>query len=375
MIAGCEVQAATIGLQSAGARAAFSTLVCGDEPYIPHLTLDVPAWHNCTTNHDDQDSGYDFHRIQEKWLPIWDKLKPFDAQRPGRQASPQVRARHVLRTRPATCTWDTPRPSRSATSRRATGASRASTCCTRSAGTRSACPPRTPPSSAASTRASGPTPTSSSSRRRCKPLRRLVRLGPRTPHERPRVLQVEPVAVPQDVREGPRLPQGLLGQLGPGRPDRARQRAGAARRHIRSLRRRRRQEEAHAVVLQDHRLRRPPARRPEPARGIVARQGARHAAQLDRPLARRRRRVRGRGSGRQGHGLHDPPRHALRRHLHGRRARLRPRGRAGRGIDARGAASVRGRTSSRCRSPPRSSARMRRARRPACRSTASRSTR
>ena len=40
-----------------------------------------------------------------------------------------------------------------ATPSHATGATRASTCCTRSAGTPSACPPRTPPSSAASTRA------------------------------------------------------------------------------------------------------------------------------------------------------------------------------------------------------------------------------
>ena len=46
------------------------------------------------------------------------------------------------------------------------GDARATTCCTRSAGTRSGCPPRTPRSSAASTPRSGPTPTSSSRRRR-----------------------------------------------------------------------------------------------------------------------------------------------------------------------------------------------------------------
>ena len=101
-------------------------------------------------------------------------------------------------------------------------------------------------------------------------LRDIRRLGPRARDERPRVLQVEPVAVPQALREGPRLPQGELGQLGPGRPDRARERAGARRRHLRPLGRRRRQEEADPVVLQDHRLRRPPARRPQPARGLVA---------------------------------------------------------------------------------------------------------
>ena len=38
--------------------------------------------------------------------------------------------------------------------------------------------------------------------------------GPRAAHERPRVLQVEPVAVPQAVREGPRVPQGRAGSTG-----------------------------------------------------------------------------------------------------------------------------------------------------------------
>ena len=89
-------------------------------------------------------------------------------------------------------------------------------------------------------------------------------------HERPRVLQVEPVAVPQAVRKGARLPQGQLGQLGPDRPDGSCQRAGSVRRHLRPLRRCRGQEEAHPVVLQDHRLRRPAARRPQPARGRLA---------------------------------------------------------------------------------------------------------
>ena len=62
-----------------------------------------------------------------------------------------------------------------------------------------------------------------------------LRLVARAAHQRPRVLQVEPVAVPEAVREGPRVPQGQLGQLGSGRSDRARQRAGAARRHQRTL--------------------------------------------------------------------------------------------------------------------------------------------
>ncbi len=42
----------------------------------------------------------------------------------------------------------------------------------------------------------------------------LLRLGPRAAHLRPRVLQVEPVAVPPAVREGPGLPQGRAGSTG-----------------------------------------------------------------------------------------------------------------------------------------------------------------
>ena len=90
------------------------------------------------------------------------------------------------------------------------------------------------------------------------------------------------------------------------------------------------QEEADPVVLPHHRLRGPPAGRPEPARGRLAVQGHRDAAQLDRALDRRRRRLRDRGPRRAGHRLHDPPRHAVRRDVHGGRARLRPGRRAGR---------------------------------------------
>ena len=43
---------------------------------------------------------------------------------------------------------------------------------------------------------------------------------------KPELLQVEPVDVPEDAREGHRLPQDAGRQLGPGRPDRAGQRAG-----------------------------------------------------------------------------------------------------------------------------------------------------
>jgi hypothetical protein len=211
--------------------------------------------------------------------------------------------------------------------------------------------------------------------RQLRALRRLVRLEPSPPHERPRVLQVEPVAVPQALREGARLPQGELGQLGPGGSDRARQRAGPAGWHVRALRSRRRQEEAHAVVLQDHRLRGPPAGRSEPARGVVAAQGARHAAQLDRSLDRCGRRFRDRGLRPQGHGLHDAPGHAVRCDVHGRGPRLRPRGGPRRGLDPRGAGGVRRLPRAGAEETPRSNGRTPPARRRVSRSSDSRSTR
>ena len=40
------------------------------------------------------------------------------------------------------------------------------------------------------------------------PVRAILRLVARAAHQRPRVLQVEPVAVPEALRAGPRLPQG-----------------------------------------------------------------------------------------------------------------------------------------------------------------------
>jgi leucyl-tRNA synthetase len=36
--------------------------------------------------HDDadaEDGGFDFRRIQDKWLPVWDKLKQFSALDPN----------------------------------------------------------------------------------------------------------------------------------------------------------------------------------------------------------------------------------------------------------------------------------------------------
>ena len=77
----------------------------------------------------------------------------------------------------------------------------------------------------------------------------------------PGVLPLEPVAVPAHAGEGARLQEDGAGQLVPGLPDRAGQRAGGGRR-LRALRHAGGPARAGAVVLPYHRLRRPTARRP-----------------------------------------------------------------------------------------------------------------
>ncbi len=151
------------------------------------------------------------------------------------------------------------------------------------------------------------------------------RLGHRARHQRPRVLPVDAVALPADVRAGPRrAPRGRR-QLVPPRPDRPRQRAGH-RRALRALRPRGRAAPAHPVVPAHHRLRPAPAGRHGRA-GRLARARAHHAAQLDRPVGGRPGDVRGRGRRRGDPRVHDASRHAVRRHVLHPRARA-PRGRA-----------------------------------------------
>ena len=81
-----------------------------------------------------------------------------------------------------------------------------------------------------------------------------LRLVAPAAHLRPGVLPLDAVAVPEVPRAGPGLPQEQPGQLVPQRPDRAGQRAGR-RRPLRALRRRGHQARADPVVLQDHRVR------------------------------------------------------------------------------------------------------------------------
>ena len=175
------------------------------------------------------DDRYDWRAIQERWLPEWEKLDPFRAGHAVPRRAP-VRAGHVpLPVR---------RPAHGP--RRGVRAGRrdrpllvpaaATTCCTRSAGTPSACPPRTPRSSATRNPAEW---TYANIETQAESFRRYavsLRLVAPAAHLRPRVLPLDPVAVPEAVRARPGLPQGVAGQLVPERPDRAGQRAGRRRR-------------------------------------------------------------------------------------------------------------------------------------------------
>ena len=112
----------------------------------------------------------------------------------------------------------------------------------------------------------------------------VARLVARDRDLRPELLQPPAEAVPRFPRRRPRRAQEVEGQLGPGRPHRARQRAGDRRARL-ALRRGRRAARADAMVPQDHRLFRGSARRARRARPLAG-EGAADAAQLDRPLGR-----------------------------------------------------------------------------------------
>ena len=88
-----------------------------------------------------------------------------------------------------------------------------------------------------------------------------LRLAARDAQPRPVLHPVEPGHLPAAARGRPGLPRPGAGQLVPGLPDGAGQRAGAGGRDLRALGRPRRPARARAVVLPHHRLRRRAARR------------------------------------------------------------------------------------------------------------------
>ena len=148
--------------------------------------------------------------------------------------------------------------------------------------------------------------------------RPVVRLDSRDRRPPARLLSLESVVLPEDVRARSGLSQPPFRQLVRLVPDRPRERAGRERALL-ALRFHCRADRAGPVVPQNHRLRRR-ARRRARLHDRLARTRPRHAAQLDRqerrggrPLPARRRGGPSRGG--RDRNLHDPPGHHLRRHL------------------------------------------------------------
>ncbi len=156
----------------------------------------------------------------------------------------------------------------------------------------------------------------------------IARLVARDRDLRSHLLQAPAEAVPRLSRSRPGRAQEIEGQLGPGRPDGARQRAGDRRTRL-ALGRSRRAARTHPMVPQDHRLFRRPVGEPRPSRALAGKSPP-DAEELDRALGgalgpvRHRsghaRRAQGRAGGKRARHLHDPPRHVVRREVHGHRA-------------------------------------------------------
>ena len=118
-----------------------------------------------------------------------------------------------------------------------------------------------------------------------------------------------------------------VGQLGPGRPDGARERAGDRRARL-ALGRRGRAAQARPVVLPDHGLQSGAAGRARDP-GPLAGQGSPDAGEMDRPLRGGAGPVSDHRPRDAARGVHDAPRHAVRRELHGARPRSPAERRAG----------------------------------------------
>ena len=228
---------------------------------------------------------YDPQAIEPKWQQVWEAEQAFAGHERADPAE-VVRARAAARTRRGRCTWGTCSSTRSATCRRTSGGG---------SGAHVLHPMGFDsfglPAENAAIREGGH-PREIVERNIASIRRSMHRIGWAIDWSRelsthdPRYYRWQQWLFLKFLERGHRVPQGRARQVVPERPDGARERAGAARRTLRALRRARRVAADGAVVLPDHRLRADAARRPRDAGLAGVDQGA--PAQLDRTLGRRR---------------------------------------------------------------------------------------
>ena len=164
-------------------------------------------------------------------------------------------------------------------------ACRASTCCSRWAGTPSACRPKTPRSPTTCRPPPGPTPTSTTCATQLQALGLAIDWARELATCKPDYYRWKQWLFTALFEKGLIYKKTGDGELGPGRPDRAGQRAGDRRARL-ALRRAGGKARNPDVLHDDHRIRRRTAGRPGQAAGLAG-AGEDHAGQLDRQERRR----------------------------------------------------------------------------------------
>ena len=270
--------------------------------------------------------AYPFKQIEAKWQAHWEAKATFRTPRTSIRPDRSTTSSTCSPIRPAPgCTSATRRATPPPTSSRATSACAASTCCTRWAGTRSACRPSSTRSRPARTRASRRERNIETFPRQIKSLGFSLRLGPRGRHDRPGYYQwTQWIFLQARSRRGLRPTQATrrcAGELVPGaaapcsrtrRSSTARASAAATRCVRRPLRQ---------WMLRITALRRPAARGPR-RRSIGPSRIKEMQRELDRPQRRGARSTsRSTDHADADSRLHHAPGHAVRRDLHGARAR------------------------------------------------------
>ena len=206
-------------------------------------------------------SRYDPSTIEPKWQRVWADEHTWEVSNDARRAAQGVRARDAALPLGRAAHRPPEGLLASATRSPTSGAATASACCSRWATTPSACPPRTTRSRPASTRAISTEESIERVPRQFRSWGISIDWSRELGTHEPDYYRWTQWIFLRLFEQRPRLPQGGGGQVVPQRPDRAGQRAGD-RRPLRALRPPGRGAPARAVVLPDHRLRRPPARRP-----------------------------------------------------------------------------------------------------------------